>query len=420
MVGLESSALPSTVQEIISRQPPGRALLQPFYSDPEIYRLDVERVWRKGWLFAGHSCEIPKEGDFFTLDVDKDSILIVRAGNGEIHALHNVCRHRGSVISDQTCGHAKKLTCPYHRWTYDLDGRLLATPGMQDLNKSELGLKPVALRESEGLIFISLAEQPEDFDPAHQIFAGYAKPQGFRSAKVAKAVDYLVNANWKLVWENNRECYHCNANHPQYIKANFDHYNLDDTTPEIKSQISEVIRRSEAKWAADGLAVSHKQTGMTTFPDAERNIWYSANRTTLIDGYVSESMDGKQVAPLMGDYRDPDVGTLRMRALPNFWNHSSCDHGVSTRLLPAGPEKTAIRVWWLVDEKAVEGRDYDLAKLMPFWQLTSEQDWIICERQQRGVNSSAYQPGPYSTYKEYNVDAFIRWYLNQLQGNYAK
>jgi glycine/D-amino acid oxidase-like deaminating enzyme len=199
--------------------------------------------------------------------------------------------------------------------------------------------------------------------------------------------------------ENNRECSHCNANHPQYIKANFDHYNADDATPRIREQMTAAVRRSEAKWAACGLAVSRKETGMTTFPDADHDIWYSANRTALVDGYLSESMDGQPVAPLMGDYPDPDVGTLRIRTLPNFWNHSSCDHAVSTRLLPAGPQQTAIRVWWLVEKDAVEGRDYDLVKLLPFWQLTSEQDWEICERQQRGVNSSAYTPGPYSTYK---------------------
>ena len=187
-------------------------------------------------------------------------------------------------------------------------------------------------------------------------------------------------------------------------------------TPRVREQITAAVHRSEAKWAAAGLAVSHKQAGMTTFPDPVHDIWYSANRTALVDGWVSESMDGAQVAPLMGDYPDSDVGTLRMRALPNFWNHSSCDHGVSTRLLPKGAQLTAIRVWWLVDENAVEGTDYDLARLMPFWQLTSEQDWEICERQQRGVNSQAYSPGPYSTYKEYNVDAFVRWYLIQLQG----
>ena len=234
-----------------------------------------------------------------------------------------------------------------------------------------------------------------------------------RRAKVARVIDYEVRANWKLIWENNRECYHCNLNHPQYIKANFDHYNADDASPGIRAQMSQAAAAVEAKWARGGLLPTRKETGMTPFPDAERDIWFAANRTPLIEGYVSESMDGRPVAPLMGDYPDAEVGTLRVRTLPNFWNHSSSDHGVSTRLLPLGPQRTGIRVWWLVDEKAQEGRDYDLAKLMPFWQLTSEQDWEICERQQRGVNSSAYQPGPYSSYKEYNVDGFVRWYLQK-------
>jgi Rieske 2Fe-2S family protein len=409
-------ALKPHLRDLIARQPAGHCLLREFYSDDELYQLDCQRVWRKGWLFAGHSCEIPNAGDYFTLEVDTDSILVTRDQNGQARALHNVCRHRGSRICDMPQGQVKRLVCPYHRWTYNLDGALLHAPGMQeDLDKSSLGLKSVPVRETAGLIFISLASQPPDFDQAQELLGVLGKPQGLSRAKVARAIDYLVKANWKLVWENNRECFHCNANHPQYIRANFDHYNADDTTPRIREQIAAAISRSEAKWAASGLAVSHKQTGMTTFPDAERNIWYSANRTALVDGFVSESMDGAQVAPLMGDYADNDVGTLRLRTLPNFWNHSSCDHAVSTRLLPHGPQLTAIRVWWLVDQAAVEGRDYDLAKLLPFWQLTSEQDWEICERQQRGVNSHAYTPGPYSTYKEYNVDAFVRWYLRQLQ-----
>jgi Rieske 2Fe-2S family protein len=310
---------------------------------------------------------------------------------------------------------AARLVCPYHQWTYALDGRLVACRGMQpELDKSQFGLHRVALEEVEGLIFISLAKRPVPFAPAHEALAPFLKPQGFNRAKVAKAVDYLVKANWKLVWENNRECYHCNLNHPQYIKANFDHYNTDDATPRIREQMSAAAAKVESKWASAGLA-TRTQSGMTLFPDAERNIWFSANRTPLVEGWVSESMDGRPVSPLMGDYHETEVGTLRLRTLPNFWNHSSCDHGVSTRLLPAGPQQTAIRVWWLVDAKAVEGRDYDLAKLMPFWQLTSEQDWAIRQRQQKGVNSSAYTPGPYSTYKEYNVDGFVQWYLKMLK-----
>ena len=402
-------------RDLLAAWRPGWSLPGEFYHEDEVYQLDIEHVWRTGWLFAGHTCEIAKPGNYFTMEVDSDSIIIIRADEGIIHALHNVCRHRGSRICSEACGHVSRFVCPYHQWTYGLDGTLLACRGMQaDLDKSQFSLHPVHVKEVEGLIFISLAEKPVPFAPVQRALAPLLKPQGFTRAKVAKAVDYLVQANWKLLWENNRECYHCNVNHPQYIKANFDHYNADDTSPRVREAITTVVTRSEKKWTDNDLAPTHKQTGMTVFPDAEHDVWFSANRTPLADGWVSESMDGQQVASLMGDYPDADVGTLRIRTLPNFWNHSSCDHGVSTRLLPVGPQQSAIRVYWLVDEKAVEGRDYDLAKLMPFWQLTSEQDWLICERQQKGVNSSAYTPGPYSTFKEYNVESFVRWYLKKI------
>ena len=405
----------SRIESLVRSRRPGWTLPQPFFVDSEIYRLDIKCVWRTGWLFAGHSCEIPQAGDYFLVAMDTDSVIVIRGEKGAIHALHNVCRHRGSLICSDPSGHVGKLVCPYHQWSYGLDGRLIAWRGMQpELSKEDFPLQRVHVREVEGLIFLSLARDPLPFEAAHECLAPLCRPQGFLRAKVAKSVEYLVKANWKVVWENNRECFHCNVSHPQYIKANFDHYNADDTTSRIRGEMSAVVSRSESKWAADGLAPTHHETGMTGFPDAERGLWFSANRTPLVEGWVSETMDGQQAAPLMGDYKDADVGTLRIRTLPNFWNHSSCDHAVSTRLLPMGPELTAIRVWWLVEEKAVEGRDYDLSRLMPFWQLTSEQDWIICERQQKGLNSSAYVPGPYSTFKEYNVESFVRWYLQSV------
>ena len=393
---------------------PGWSLPRPFYGHETVYRADLEHIWRKGWLFAGHACEIRNPGDWLTLQVETDSLIVIRGEDGAVRALHNVCRHRGSQIVAPGRGSTKRLVCPYHQWTYDTKGALTFCRGMHELDKAEFSLKKVQCEVVEGLIFISLAENPAPFAAARELMAPYLKPQGLERAKVAKQVDYEIHANWKLVWENNRECFHCNINHPQYIKANWDHYNADDTTPEIKESIARAIARSEAKWADAGLAVSHRETGMTQFPDAERGIWYSANRTALVAGWVSESMDGKQVATLMGSYNDADVGTLRARTLPNFWNHSSCDHSVSTLLLPSGPRTTLARVPWLVHEDAVEGRDYQLERLMPFWQLTSEQDWAICERQQKGVDSSAYEPGPYSKYKEYNVDAFVRWYVKTL------
>ena len=418
MIHRATNHLPPRVEALIAAHTPGYSLPRGFYCDEEVYRSDVEHIWRKSWLFVGHTCQIPDAGDFFTFQLDTDSVIVTRAADGEVHALHNVCRHRGTLICRETSGNALRLVCPYHQWVYANDGKLLSCRGMHAwIDKSRLGLHKAHVRLLEGLIYVCLAEEAADFDAAYEQMAPLARPQGFENAKVAKMIDYDVRANWKLVWENNRECYHCNVNHPQYTKANFDHFNADDTTDKIREVIDAEVRRSEKKRAAAGLSVTHKQSGMATFPDAERNLWYSANRTALAMNYVSETMDGRQVAPLMGDYTDSDVGTVRLRTVPNFWNHSSCDHGVSTRLVPAGPAHTAVRVIWTVHKDAVEGRDYQLEELLPFWQLTSEQDWVLCEHAQRGVSSSAYTPGPYSKYKEYNVDSFVRWYLGRLSGS---
>jgi glycine betaine catabolism A len=410
-----SAAEISTIKERIASRRPGHGLPRPFYHEELLYRTEMEYIWRGGWLFAGHSCQIPNPGDYFLYEVGEDSVIIVRDDEGQVHALYNVCRHRGSIICEASEGHVKRFVCPYHQWTYDRGGRLMLYRGMQDgLDKSELGLHRAHAREVEGMIFISLADQPADFEPVSATYSPVARPQGLARAKVARIMDFDVHSNWKLVWENNRECYHCNVNHPQYIKANFDHYNADDTIERVALHLNMVTERYETKLAEQGLEV-RAETGMTEFPDPDNNIWYAANRTPLVDGYVSETMDGKQVAPLMGDYTDPDVGTMRARMLPNFWIHASCDHSVAVRLTPTGLDHTAIRMIWLVDEKAEEGKDYNLDTLLPFWLLTAEQDWAICVNQQRGVSSHAYTPGPLSTYKEYNLDRFLRWYLKQME-----
>jgi Rieske 2Fe-2S family protein len=245
--------------------------------------------------------------------------------------------------------------------------------------------------------------------------APLARAQGFERARVAAIVDYEIAANWKLVWENNRECYHCNVNHPQYIKSNFDIFEDDRGSARIHQRLAEAIARNEADRQREDLAITHRQGGLAPFPDAEHGIWYSANRTVLAEGYQSESLDGSRVAPLMGDYADGGAGVLRLRTLPNFWTHASCDHAVTTRLLPLGIHRTQARVIWLIRADAREGSDYTLETLLPFWQVTSEQDWALCERVQRGVGSSAYRPGPLSRLREYNLDAFIRWYVRQLE-----
>jgi len=414
MTSLDAAQL-SVLNRLLDTRQPGHGLPRQFYHDELLYRAEMEAIWRRGWLFAGHSCQIPKPGDYFLYDVEGDSLIVVRGDDGQVHALYNVCRHRGSVICQAAEGSVKRFVCPYHQWTYDRSGRLLLHHGMQDgLDNSELGLHAAHARELEGMIFISLAETPSDFNPVEAAIAPEARPQGLARARVAKIMDFDVASNWKLVWENNRECYHCNVNHPQYIKANFDHYNADDTIPRVAEHLNRVTSRLETKLAEQGLSL-REETGMTPFPDPEHGLWYAANRTPLVENFVSETLDGRQVAPLMGDYTDAEVGTLRIRSLPNFWIHASCDHSVAVRLTPAGLAHTSIRMIWLVDGKAEEGRDYDLEKLLPFWLMTAEQDWEICVNQQRGVSSHAYTPGPLSTYKEYNLDRFLRWYIQEMK-----
>jgi Rieske 2Fe-2S family protein len=241
-------------------------------------------------------------------------------------------------------------------------------------------------------------------------FEAAAKPQGFDRARIAKVIDYEVEGNWKLVWENNRECWHCTASHPQYIQANWDNAPIDDAR--LTREIEAHARATSARLRAHGLVIDYEEAGMVRFPSPDR--WWAINRTPLVPGWVSESLDGQPVAPVMGQYPIRDVGTLRMRTMPNFWNHSSSDHSVSTRLAPAGPQRTLVEVTWLVDAEAVEGKDYALDRLLPFWELTSEQDWDLCERNQAGVSSSAFTPGPYSTKREYNVIRYIDWYLSRI------
>jgi Rieske 2Fe-2S family protein len=404
------------LEVLLASRRDGHGMPRAFYHDETLYAAEMRTIWHGGWLFAGFALEIPEPGDFLTLTVDGSSVLVIRDDHDRVRAFHNVCRHRGTQLCRQESGQVRAIVCPYHGWTYSRQGELLACAGMQEgVDRMQLGLKPVHAEVTAGLIYVSLAVVPPAFDGLREQFAAAARPQGFDRARIAKVTEYEVEANWKLVWENNRECFHCVPCHPQYVKANFDVYDEASASDAIRQQMADAVARTQSKWAALGIAITHAKGGLAPFPDPDRNTWYAADRTVLVEGFATESMDGARVAPLMGDYQDADVGVLRLRSMPNFWVHGSCDHAVATRLLPAGPRKTLVRSYWLVDQFADEGDDYQLDRLLPFWHLTNEQDWDICKWQQKGVDSIAYEPGPLSQGKEYNVDAFIRWYLQQMR-----
>ena len=141
----------SEVQSLLAARKPNHSLPRVFYTDPEILQIDLERIWYKSWLFAVPACEIPKAGNYVTYKVGLYSVIIVRGNDGVVRAFHNSCRHRGSTLCRASKGSNPKIVCPYHQWTYELDGRLLWARDMDaGFDASQHGLNPVHCRDVTG------------------------------------------------------------------------------------------------------------------------------------------------------------------------------------------------------------------------------------------------------------------------------
>jgi len=365
----------------------------------------MEEIFEKEWIFAGMTCEIPTKGSYITVEVGNNSVILTRDNTGTVQGFHNVCRHRGSRLCSKAQGKVAKLVCPYHQWTYELDGRLLYAGGnMGDaFDPSEYGLKPVHVKTGGGFILICLAEDPPAVDDFLATLGEYLEPYDMDNVKVAAESTLVEKANWKLVVENNRECYHCSAAHPELLNSlqEFDDTEDPRATPEYKA----LVARKQAEWSAQNIPWQLQRFG-------RRN---RLTRTPLLEGTVAMTMDGKPACKkLMGRFQNPDVGSLRILHLPNSWNHFMGDHAVVFRVLPLGPQETVVTTKWLVHKDAVEGVDYDLAHMRRVWDATNDQDRRLVEENQLGVNSKAYQPGPYSETYEHGVIDFVQWYSEQM------
>nr|WP_300306564.1 aromatic ring-hydroxylating dioxygenase subunit alpha [Halomonas sp.] len=401
----------SATLEMLAQHPQGYSLPQPFYNDERLFQLDMQEIFEREWLFAGMSCEIPAKGNYITLNIGNNPVLIVRGDGGAIHAFHNVCRHRGSRLCLSEKGKAAKLVCPYHQWTYELDGRLLfaGTDMGENFDLSAHGLKPIALTEAGGFLFINLSENPSPIDDLKKTLEHYLAPYEMENLKVAVSSSIEEDANWKLVIENNRECYHCNGSHPELLNSLQEFDDSDD--PRATPAYRELVKRKQDDW--DAMQVPWQLTRI-----GRRN---RLTRTPLLDGIVSMTMDGKPACKkLMGRLTSPDMGSLRILHLPNSWNHFMGDHALVFRVLPLGPQRTVVTTKWLVHKDAVEGVDYHPEEMRRVWDATNDQDRRLAEENQRGINSLAYQPGPYSPTYEFGVIDFIDWYRETLSANLAK
>ncbi|CAN5206035.1 aromatic ring-hydroxylating dioxygenase subunit alpha [soil metagenome] len=396
----------SRVEELTRQREPGKSLHGGFYTEEEVFDEDLRQVFHKNWLYAGHVSEIPAPGDYFTLQVGEESLIIVRDGEGVIHAHFDVCRHRGSRISACEEGRTRSFICPYHQWVYALDGSLTNARLMgEGFDKNRYRLHSAALREVEGLLFVCLSpEEAPDFEPFAEALRPQLAPHGLDRSKVVAHHRYEVAANWKVLVENNRECYHCRVSHPEFSASNYDLGLPGD--PRADADYEATLQQEYERWREMGLAPAD-----VSFPGGAP---YRISRLPLKEGYLTESLDGSLTAPLMGDLDSPESGSLRLITLPNLWAHANCDYAMTTRLLPLGPEKTRVDVCFFVREDAVEGTDYDPERVAHVWKATSEEDWELCENNQAGLRSRAYEPGPLSPLTEHSVEEFAEWYVDRL------
>jgi len=396
----------TTALSLLNARVPDHALPRAFYTDPEILALDLERIWYRDWLFAIPSCEIPKAGNFVTMQVGAYPVVIVRGADGAIRAFHNSCRHRGSRVCTALKGSAPKLVCPYHQWTYELDGRLLYARDMgADFKPADHGLMPVACHDAAGMVFICLAKEAPAIDALVETSRRYLGPHRLDEAKVAFESTIVEKGNWKLVMENNRECYHCAGSHPSLCRTFPDRPGY--TSMDENGNVEPVVAAHWAKCEAAGMP--------SRFHLHPSHQWRFV-RIPLLGAGESFTLDGKAAVPTKPLSTAPfaDAGSLLFFHYPNSWNHFLGDHATVFRILPISPTETEVTTKWLVHKDAVEGVDYDLKNLTQVWIATNDEDRAVVEENQRGVNSPAFIPGPYSRIQEDGVIQFVDWYCRTM------
>jgi Rieske 2Fe-2S family protein len=365
-----------------------KTLYQNYFVSPEILAKEQNRIFSNLWVLVGHQSQLNQPGDYFTTEVAKESLVIVRppspqgfaSGNDQSSALRaffNVCRHRGSRLKEDACGHASAIQCPYHAWTYALDGRLIGAPHMDDVpgfDKADYSLRSVKLALWEGFIFVNLAVSPPPLDklfaPLARKFTDWNLPQ----LRTARRIEYDVRANWKLIFENYSECYHCPGVHPTLSK-------------------------------------------LTPYDSAENDL----SEGMFLGGFMriekgnSLTMSGNACALPVGEMSGEDFHRVFYYSIfPNMLLSLHPDYVMVHQIRPKSPDRTLIVCDWLFHPDAFDRSDFRPDEAIEFWDITNKQDWHVCELSQQGISSRAYQPGPYSP-RESIPAAWDREYLRHMK-----
>lgn len=391
------------IDALVAAHRPGHGLARQFYMDPAVFERDMERLFRRHWHCLTHQSVIPDPGDFELFQLGNEQVILTRSADGAVHAMLNVCRHRGAEVCTKTKGNAKFFVCPYHAWTYSNDGSLRAARLMpKDFDRSAHGLRKLDVRVASGLVFISFADRPLDFDPVEQALRASCGEYGWGEAKVAYRQLYPLQANWKLAVENYVECYHCGPAHPEYSQT----HALEQPL-EMIARLNEAM---EARTCELGITVVSGDRWQDSAGGQEAIHTF---RYALYDGVSTGSQDGKPVAPLMGRFNEYDGGVTSIHLGGTSFLVCYPDHGMIYRFIPKTYDSCEMELIWLVKEDAVEGRDYDLDRLTWLWKVTTEEDKKIIEHTARGVRSHYFVPGPIAP-MEHNELRYIHWYLSEI------
>ena len=400
------------IKQLIKKQKINHTLDQEFYTNDDIFDLDVKNIFNKQWVFVGHVSRIPNTGDYFLFNIGKESIIIIRDKDNNIYAHYNVCRHRGSHICIEEEGNKKLLVCPYHAWSYNLDGTIKSARMMSDdFNKKEWGLNKCNLNIFEGLIFINLSNKPNSFNEFISPTKKFIEFHGLSDAKIAHRQIYPTEGNWKLTLDNFHECYHCQPSHPEYCSVHDPEYivayGAGNNTGPASVKFIKMLKDWNKKVAKMGHITG--EYSETEFNDYSR----SAERTPLKKGKYTETKTGKPIAKLMGKFKEYDSGYTSVGTSP-FNSLLMCnDFATLFTFIPKSTSHTEVELMWLVHKDAKEGTDYNLEEMIWMWDVTTIADKRIIENNQKGVLSKKYKPGPLSL-MEKGLEKFKSWYLAHL------
>ena len=372
-----------------------KTLPQKYFVSPEIFEAEQEKIFARQWVLVGHQSQVAEIGDFFVPEVSGESLIIARDKNQEIRGFYNVCRHRGTRLCEEQSGHSAAIQCPYHAWTYGLDGRLIGSPHMDEVagfDRSDYSLHRVNLEVWEGFIFVNLADDPmpleEWFAPLAGKFAHWNLPR----LRSAKRVEYDVKANWKLMFENYSECYHCPGVHPMLSKVSpYDSAENDLTEGPFLGGFMRINKGKSLTMSGEACAL---------------RIDHPPSRSSGVAGPSSPSYG------VAGEQEGKDR-VFYYSIFPNMLLSMHPEYVMVHQLWPQAPDRTLIVCDWFFHPDAATRDHFNPEDAIEFWDITNKQDWHVCELSQQGIASRAYEPGPYSS-RESIPAAWDREYVRRM------